>query len=323
MRACLQSLTVVLAFLVRLAPSPAAAAPDDPRPTRSVKLVSPVGAVPAALSPDSKTAVMVMPGDRVLLFDTTTGTVRHSLMLRGARDTVEATRFSPDGSLVGVALPRGTVAVWETATGKQRKVVPGAPGAMSRMNFAIASDGRWVAGSGPESDIALFDLATGEMRRTLPGATSAFAFSPDGRLLAVEMGSSGSVTEVGVWEVGSTKAPRRVAATETLLLEVVFSPDGARLALCDVAGTVRVLDVASGKETRLGPTENATRLAFSPDGRRLITSGGPGMVWDAATGKLVFRVPGDPIDVARISADGRTLAALSYEAIVSFWELPR
>src|SRR5262245_58338560 len=53
------------------------------------------------------------------------------------------------------------------------------------------------------------------------------------------------------------------------VLSVAFSPDGKTLATGAFEGTVRLWDVASGKETLAfrAHTDSAASVAFSPDGR--------------------------------------------------------
>ena len=72
----------------------------------------------------------------------------------------------------------------------------------------------------------------------------------------------------------------------------------------------------------------ATALAFSPDGKTLVGSTASGvLVWDAATGKVRYRLPiAKPSNLA-VSPDGATLAisepapASAHESKVSLWEL--
>jgi WD40 repeat protein len=75
---------------------------------------------------------------------------------------------------------------------------------------------------------------------------------------------------------------------------VSFSPDG-RLALTGSADrTMRLWDVASGKELRrfTGHANAVVRVGFTPDGRHALsaasryqTPDGPARVWDLDTGK--------------------------------------
>jgi WD40 repeat protein len=65
---------------------------------------------------------------------------------------------------------------------------------------------------------------------------------------------------------------------------VVFTPDGRALPIGSRDGTLKVWDTATGKEA-------VASLAFTPDGRTLVTGQGPVNtagtveVWDVATGR--------------------------------------
>jgi tricorn protease-like protein len=104
------------------------------------------------------------------------------------------------------------------------------------------------------------------------------------------------------------------------LMSMAFSPDGRLVAGAGGATTaddgpsevdVLVWDVATGAvKYRLGGHEMMVfRVAFSPDGKRIVTAGLPGglRVWDAATGALERVIRVDPLNLLAMTfhPDGR------------------
>jgi WD40 repeat protein len=142
------------------------------------------------------------------------------------------------------------------------------------------------------------------------------AFAPDGQRLA-----SGSNREVIVWDLSAGKELFTYRIVGTNVFGLAFSPDGRRLAV-GISRTIKVLDTATGKEesTVNGAAHFLFRMAYSPDGKHLAASGGSLnnaggelCVWEAATGKIVMRLPqpvGAVLNVA-YSPDGRRLATAS------------
>src|SRR5207245_1578355 len=119
----------------------------------------------------------------------------------------------------------------------------------------------------------LEDVATGEPLLTFPisaGQAGPLTFSPDGRLLVAnhhdEQGST-----LRVWETASATEVLEFRATHNQ--RVAFSSDGRLLALSAPGQEIVVWDLCRGREARRfkGYDAEVTWLAFSPDGRRLVS----------------------------------------------------
>ncbi|HEX6865004.1 MAG TPA: hypothetical protein VF414_19390, partial [Thermoanaerobaculia bacterium] len=128
----------------------------------------------AAVSPDG--AVIATGGmrERVRLWDTATGALRHDL----GGDMVSALAFTPDGSQVAVSSQREKGArTWDVATGRPRHRWESGTWATS---LRVSPDGAFLLGAGSGGKVEVWDLGTGEPGHTLsadPDWTEAVAVS--------------------------------------------------------------------------------------------------------------------------------------------------
>ena len=85
------------------------------------------------------------------------------------------------------------------------------------------------------------------------------------------------------------------ALGQSLLGDVVWSPDGVTLAAADVAGVwlYNAFDLAAEPRRILHPTPGANRIAFNSDGSLLATAGRDGILrlWNTASGEIVHELP--------------------------------
>ncbi|HZY85561.1 MAG TPA: sigma-70 family RNA polymerase sigma factor, partial [Gemmataceae bacterium] len=239
--------------------------------------------------------------------------------------------FLPDGRTLfaggGPGSRQNTVHFLDAVTGKEVRRFEGHD---SRAEAAAFSpDGRLVATGAMGSDpIRLWEANTGKLVRLLgesEHAPSAFAlaFSPDGKVLA-----SGGYGQVALRDVTSGAVVRAFQGHDHNVLCLAFTTDGKALASGSYDGTVRVTDVATGKEGRKFRVmkEPAWAVALSPDAT-LAACGDQAdttvLLWDVTTGKELRRLTRSGSGSIRLafSADGRTLAATDGGGGLRLWEL--
>jgi RNA polymerase sigma factor (sigma-70 family) len=217
---------------------------------------------------------------------------------------------------------------WDTATGKQtfrrqRRLISFGWAVSPDLRVLAVSHGEALRiergprpGSGP---IHLETLATGEHLFDLPevqGQTSPVAFSADGRLLATctfqylppEKGTPGAGkyrNTSRLWELAS--AQEVLAFPTTLNSAVAFSADGRLRALNSPDRAVVLYDLRQGRQLRQfrGFNTAVSCLAFSPDGRRLVSGleDSTLLVWDSTIPKAAQPAPPDAATLNQAWAD--------------------
>ena len=276
-----------------------------------------------AFSPDGKTLASASKDKTARLWDTATSR-RLGAPFEGHDQDVIDVAISPDGTTLATVSFDRTARLWDVATHEQAGSLRDRGAGFNAIEFS--PDGTRIATGGDSGRTVLWDTAAREQVLALSdnaAPVEEVAFSPDGNLLAAASGD-GTVrladphTHVQI----GTRMPARAA--------VALSPDGRTLA-AGVPGedgpAVQLWDRATrqriGSPLELeGARRSVTAIAFTPDGRTLMTSGSDGLwLWNVATRRVIAH-DGAIGGAAELSPDGGHVAVHQDEAVV-FWDVAR
>jgi WD40 repeat protein/uncharacterized caspase-like protein len=155
------------------------------------------------------------------------------------------------------------------------------------------------------------------------GGATALTYSPDGRLLATTTFFS---NQVKLWEVATGRELRILAIAggagsglfQALsgVSAVAFSRDGRLVAAGGRDNAITVWDTKTGRtvQTLHGPVDTlqssigVLALAFSADGRQLVSFGDAIRTWDLTSGQATRETPLDPAAGDNVGAFGGALA---------------
>jgi RNA polymerase sigma factor (sigma-70 family) len=288
-------------------------------------------------SPDGKFLAQLHDGETTIeLWDVASGKQIRSW--NGHDRRVWALQFSADGKTLVTCGEDKAVRFWDVATGKQERAITGYPDIVGVV--ALSPDGSRLAtvgmtevqpgvGSWPRANrVRLWDVAAGKevTQLAVPPKDRYYvadvAFTDDGKSLV----TSGPDDKIHFWDPVSGKEQRRLDLGD-LPGVVALSPKGDAVAVAVGDKTVRLLDVAGGKES--GPAGGHQRgllaLTVTPDGRTVATADGHGAIrlWDPATGRERRRLEAERGAgwALRLLGDGSSLLSRDADGTLRLWDL--
>ena len=289
------------------------------------------GVASVAFSPDGRTAVTAGKDNRIIIWDTRSGTERETLATASWTDELA---ISPDGRTLYSAGLDGKVVVWDLAgdrrLGRTFGVGPDeyVPYEYDeRVAHSVSPDGRLLVVGHQDGTVTVTDARTlrtlREFRGVPRGPVFGLGFMPGGRLLAVG-GGDGFLALVD---------PRTGARVERLrgrhrsaVLDPSFSADGRQMLTVSDFDRIVLWTLKNGRpagKPRSFVTPSAlASAALSPDGRSFAVGGAEGVdIYDAATMDKRTTLPGTAT-VQRLivfTAGGRFLVTGSFKGWTRVW----
>ena len=283
-----------------------------------------------AFAPDGE-SFAIGGGIRTKIVDTVSGTDK--MRFAGATRLGARAEFSDDGRYV-VMRASGAMSVWDLGSGRQVRAdaIKNEADAVSnyvlwRTRLAHGPVAPHPQGDEPTAGIAKIS-AEGVGRQFAALSTSL----DDRRLVTVEHAfkMENRPRKVWIWDTATSKLVRKfdIASPGMRFHESAYaalSPEG-NLLLAGVTTTLKVYDVATGRESRRlsGITGSMTSLAISRDGTTAIAGATDGSIkyWNLRTGASLpgFLGHTDRVSAAVFSADGDYIVSGSADRTVRIWD---
>jgi WD40 repeat protein len=286
------------------------------------------------------------------LYDAATGAT--VLTLDARFNDARSVAFSPSGALIadGVFSFNQNLNLWSLPDGAivHERVTAHSNGTES---VAFSPDGSLLATSGRDGWAKFWSVPDLTQVASVPSGRRTFsvAFSPDGVLLA-----TGGQFGVAIWRVADASLVRWLDNGQSDFSSVAFSPDGSVLAAAAsctpdlngncTGGQIRLWNAADGALLRtltVPGTDGTYSVAFSPDGRTLLSGGDAGAydpftsqpayygvlrLWRTADGALLHEFTQDIGDGSSavmsvvFSPSGALLAFCRFDALVTVARTP-
>jgi WD40 repeat protein len=259
----------------------------------------------------------------------------------GRRELTDAWKWSialsPEGSILAQPQEDGkSIALLDPLTGRE---LARAHGCDYPVHIVFSADGAVMTCLSKDGVVRVWDTSTGKVQarfKALSTSINRIALSPDGKRLAL---TGRADHAIHVWDVAAGRELHSFADHRGMPLTVAFLKDGKEIATVSqdsghvgppvkewAEWSLRRWDAATAEEravTRSNPNGEILRLAFSADGRQLVTviHDHTLHLWDVESGKELrsWKGPHWEIHPPAFSPDDKTVLA-AHGSKIHRWE---
>ena len=268
----------------------------------------------AAFTPDAKRVAIAADDSRVRIFDVSSG--QRLVTFVGHTSPVWNLAFSADGKLLVTCSSSGEVKLWNAINGQ---LVTDLPRFHNRvLSVAFSPDGKRIVAYGYGDHLAIFDLETRkDLSETLPVKPSSSVFGIAVSANGKRLGLAGA--KVSILNPANLSEMQILPAVGTPTGGLFSNRDGSAWAAASngVSLWTSAHSWQSLQGSRGANSDKPYQLAFSRDGRRLVTPGAENTirVWDTASAKEILKLyyqakEGLTIKAVTFSPDERQIYAV-------------
>ena len=251
---------------------------------------------------------------------TLSGAPPELVLQTGHGSRVNCAVFAPDHRWLASGGVDNTIRIWDVSSGLELRALHGHNNWIK--SLAVSHSGELLASAANDQTIKVWNVVSGREVVTLinpQNTAAAILFSADDKWII----AAGADNVIRVWDIGTANQITTLKDHTGEIICLAMSSDGAILASASSDNTVRIWDLKTSKDLRtINQTTKVTALAFSPNGRLLLTGDDHGGValWEGGKAHSVTKASSAKVLNAQLSNDAEFLT-ISADGTVAGWDL--
>jgi WD40 repeat protein/serine/threonine protein kinase len=225
---------------------------------------------------------------------------------------------SPVARTLATGTEGGTISLWDSGSEQLLARFPGHGGAVRTLLFS--PDGKRLLSTGADETAKVWDVDQALRGPSQAQEGGILAFGPRGKTLVRVQGP-------GIGSLCDRTTGKRILALAGMVGRVAYADDESLLAFTGSRRDVGLVGPTTGRElSALGAKSDGFHTVAVSTGGRLVAASGKDLtiqVWEAATGRLAHRFPGNGARISRLAfhPDSQWLASASANGSVVLWDL--